>query len=213
MFKALRGLFKAERSASHPEEEPSAPQVRLITRIEQRPRTGPTPPERRRTVYTSEYLPREQEADVIQFNQDGAINLRLQPVRDLWVLTAPGGQWINPSSPALRRAGITVFKLRGAAHYAAAATAGDFSPGAPVRLVHEPNNEHDPNAIAVWAARGTGPAGYVNKQNAARLVKMIDAGQTLEAISVRGALAGEDGVTITILVTSPDTLAVLRSGR
>ena len=36
-----------------------------------------------------------------------------------------------------------------------------FSPGRKLALVPEPNNEHDPNAIAVWDAERRVQAGYV----------------------------------------------------
>lgn len=216
MFNALRRLFKGDQPPPSTTSKPAPPEerpVRVTVSVERGSPRTPTPPEQRGTVYRSEYLPREREAEVIAVDEDGAVNLRLKRVRDLLVLTAPGGEWINPFSPALRRLGITMFKLRGVAYYAEAAKAGDFSPGAPVRLVREPDNKHDPNAIAVYAADGTGPAGYVNKQNAARLTKVIDSGEQLEALSVRGARPGRDDVPVMILVTTPSTLEVLRRGR
>lgn len=216
MFNALRRLLKRDSpppSSVARTEQPDEPRVRITTTVERRPRPGPTPPSERSTVYSSEYLPREQEVGVIGEDEDGRVNLRLEPVRDLLVLTAPGGEWIYPFSPTLCRFGITVFKLRGASHYEAAVKAGDFSPGTPVRLVREPDNEHDPNAIAVYAIDGKGPAGYVNKQNAARLAKMIDSGEPLEAIAIRGAKPGEDGVPVMVLVADPGTMKSLREPR
>src|SRR5699024_6457256 len=93
-------------------------------------------------------------------------------------------------------------------HYEVAVKAGDFSPGASVRLVREPDNQHDPNAIAVNAADGTGPAGYVNKQNVARLTKRLNRSEQLDAIAIRGAPSGQDGVPIMVLVTDLGTLEV-----
>ena len=36
-----------------------------------------------------------------------------------------------------------------------------FDPGRPLALVPEPENEHDPNAVAIWNAERTLQAGYV----------------------------------------------------
>jgi hypothetical protein len=44
-----------------------------------------------------------------------------------------------------------------------------FDPGALLALVPEPENEHDPNAVAVWNVERTLQAGYVPRELAARL--------------------------------------------
>ncbi len=44
-----------------------------------------------------------------------------------------------------------------------------FSPGAPVRLIPEPDNPHDPNAVAVWNEDRTRMAGYVPREDAVRI--------------------------------------------
>jgi len=189
-------------------EPPEVRRVRVTVSVERGTPPAPVPPDQRHTFYRAEYLPREREAEVIEVDEGGAVNLRLERVRDLLVLATPSGEWINPYSPALHRLGITIFKLRGVSHYEVAVKAGDFSPGASVRLVREPDNQHDPNAIAVNAADGTGPAGYVNKQNVARLTKRLNRSEQLDAIAIRGAPSGQDGVPIMVLVTDLGTLEV-----
>jgi hypothetical protein len=44
-----------------------------------------------------------------------------------------------------------------------------FEPGLPVTLVPEPENEHDPNAVAVWNEQRTLQAGYVPREIAPQL--------------------------------------------
>ena len=45
-----------------------------------------------------------------------------------------------------------------------------FDPGRRLALVPEPENEHDPNAVAIWNAGRTLQAGYVPRETAAELL-------------------------------------------
>ena len=44
-----------------------------------------------------------------------------------------------------------------------------FEPGRPLALVAEPDNEHDPNAVAVWNEERTLQIGYVPRETAPQL--------------------------------------------
>jgi hypothetical protein len=44
-----------------------------------------------------------------------------------------------------------------------------FDPGHRLALLREPENEHDPNAIAIWNEERTLQAGYVPRETAAEL--------------------------------------------
>lgn len=44
-----------------------------------------------------------------------------------------------------------------------------FDPGRPLALVPEPNNEHDPNAVAIWNEERTLQVGYVPREIAPEL--------------------------------------------
>ena len=65
-----------------------------------------------------------------------------------------------------------------------------FDPGNRLALVPEPQNEHDPNAIAVWNAERTLQAGYVPREVAAELagdepaVSLWRAGEGLRVLLV-----------------------------
>jgi HIRAN domain len=65
-----------------------------------------------------------------------------------------------------------------------------FDPGARLALIPEPENEHDPNAIAVWNADRTLQAGYVPRDTVGELagdelaVSLWRAGEGLRVLIV-----------------------------
>jgi len=67
---------------------------------------------------------------------------------------------------------------------------GSFDPGARLALVREPENEHDPNAVAVWNEGRTLQAGYVPREVAPELegdelaVSLWRAGEGLRVLIV-----------------------------
>lgn len=123
------------------------------------------------------------------------------------------GLLVGPGNRAATHAGIYVVNLRGVGHHQPACRAGDFSPGAPVRLVREPENEYDPNAVGVQAQDREGVAGYVNKGRAKFLARRIDAGEQYAAASTNGTPAGQAAERIAVVVARPDVLAHLLSPR
>ena len=56
---------------------------------------------------------------------------------------------------------VRVVKLAGASYRAEALQDDAFAPGRRLALVREPENEHDPNAVAVYDAERRLQAGYV----------------------------------------------------
>lgn len=156
-------------------------------------------------------MPREREERSFVLGPDGMPTGRLRRERGrLVIFTDDLAGMVNPTSARLHSLGLYCFRIRGVTHHEAAVRSGDFRPGARVRLVREPDNEHDPNAIGVYAAGAERPAGYVNKLNARRLAKRLDAGENLAAISVRGDRPGVDTIAPWVLVAAPDVLAHLR---
>lgn len=189
-----------------PLSEPVRAPVRIEVRRERaaRPRPRHSPPT---TVLRREYMPREQEELSFVLGSDGLPTGRLRRERDrLVIFTDDGAGMVNPSSARLHTLGLYCFRIRGVSYHEAAVRAGDFRPGRRVRLVREPDNEHDPNAVAVYASRARRPAGYVNKMNAKRLARRLDTGDDLMAISVRGTGPGIDGPAPWVLVGSPSVL-------
>jgi len=59
--------------------------------------------------------------------------------------------------------------LAGASYRAEALEDEAFAPGRPLALVPEPENEHDPNAVAIWDFERRLQGGYVPADATARL--------------------------------------------
>lgn len=79
---------------------------------------------------------------------------------------------------------IRVVPVAGVSFRPGAATDASFDPGQRLALLREPENDHDPNAIAVWNDAQTLQAGYVPREVATEL----DGGE--QAMSLWRAGAG-----------------------
>jgi HIRAN domain len=86
---------------------------------------------------------------------------------------------------------VRVVSVAGVSFRADAVTDGSFDPGARLALVPEPDNEHDPNAVAIWNEERTLQAGYVPREVAAEL-----AGDELAVSLWR---AGEAGLRVLVV--------------
>ncbi|HZC74584.1 MAG TPA: HIRAN domain-containing protein [Gaiellaceae bacterium] len=64
---------------------------------------------------------------------------------------------------------MRVVKLAGASYRADALQDDAFAPGQRLALVREPENEHDPNAVAVWDRERRMQAGYMPAEVAPEL--------------------------------------------
>lgn len=159
-------------------------------------------------VARSEYLTPEVEQQVLAEQLEQA---RLIRERDRLLVAVPAG-WVNPRSRTAWRHGLHSFNLRGTGYHAAAVKAGRFTPGSVVELRREPENPHDPNAIAVYAERARRLSGYVPKAMAKRLAGQMDSGVEFRAISTRGSSAGRDGDTPTILICEAPLMEQLLEG-
>ena len=73
-----------------------------------------------------------------------------------WLRDAATGDAMKWDDPRVR-----VVKLAGSSYRADALQDEAFAPGRRLALVPEPENEHDPNAVAVWDAERRLQAGYV----------------------------------------------------
>ena len=81
-----------------------------------------------------------------------------------WLRDAATGDAMKWDDPRVR-----VVKLAGASYRADALQDEAFAPGRRLALVPEPENEHDPNAVAVWDAERRLQAGYVPAEVAPEL--------------------------------------------
>jgi hypothetical protein len=86
---------------------------------------------------------------------------------------------------ALRERGLIVAGAAGAAaHHGDVLQHDGARPGSPLTLRRDPENEHDPNAIAVHTAGGA-MLGFVPREVAAELAPRLDAGEAWSAVVLR----------------------------
>jgi hypothetical protein len=81
-----------------------------------------------------------------------------------WIRDAATGDALKWDDPRLR-----VVKVAGASYRLDELQDDAFAPGRPLALVREPENEHDPNAVAIWDAERRLQAGYVPAEVAPEL--------------------------------------------
>jgi hypothetical protein len=95
------------------------------------------------------------------------------------------GRFLGRAAPQLEAAGLLVSGVAGAARHHADALAGDDAgPGRPLTLRRDPDNPHDPNAVAVLTAGGE-QAGWVPRELARVIGGELDAGTQWTAIVLR----------------------------
>jgi hypothetical protein len=96
-----------------------------------------------------------------------------EPRLRIWLERGESGYWLRDadSGDAMKwdDPRVRVVKLAGASYRAGALQAEAFAPGRRLALVHEPENEHDPNAVAVYDAEQRLQAGYVPAEVAPEL--------------------------------------------
>jgi HIRAN domain len=101
------------------------------------------------------------------------------------VVEAESGRYLGRGAPELAERGMRVAGVAGAGrHHADALAASNVRPGRPLELKRDPDNAHDPSAIAVHAAGGE-QVGWVPREIAAELAPALDAGEPWAAIVLR----------------------------
>jgi HIRAN domain len=83
----------------------------------------------------------------------------------VWLERGESGYWLRDAATgeALRwnDGPLRVVKLAGSSYRTDALQDDGFAPGRRLALVPEPENEHDPNAVAVWDAERRVQGGYL----------------------------------------------------
>lgn len=146
---------------------------------------------------------------------DGLPPFRLVRYQDVLRLCEDStGLLVGPTDRRLFKLGVYQYNVVGEYYHQRACREGDFSPGTRVRLVREPQNTADPNAVAVRAwDPDVGVAGYVSRGHARRLAKLMDAGLQLAAIATRGTGTGAACEAIAVIAAEPRVLRHLMSPR
>ncbi|MFD9357998.1 HIRAN domain-containing protein [Streptomyces sp. NPDC060031] len=170
--------------------------------------------ERLRTEGGAVYVPSEGPADRFLPPPGGLHRLHLVEYQGgLRLCEDETGLLVGPTDRRLQRAGLYVTNVRGVNYYPEAARRADLSPGRPLRLVPEPDNLHDPFAVAVHPNYGKEPIGYVNRQKARHWSKVIAGGSSLTAVSLRGTGPGVACEAVAVLAAAPEVVAHLMSPR
>ncbi|MGM7671909.1 HIRAN domain-containing protein [Microbacterium sp. A93] len=167
--------------------------------------TSPSKPTKTRVTFRAEvvsepresaYLAQEDHARLLQPNADGLAPVHLvRRGRALWLAEDTTGKLINVDNRSLRRLGVWGVKVRGTSYYKGKPRLGD------AHLVREPDNPHDPNAVAIHVNGQI--IGHYNKGMASGLAKLVDAGEPLEATVIATDPAK-------VLAARPEVLAHLR---
>ena len=120
-----------------------------------------------------------------------------EPRLRIWLERGESGYWLRDAATgdAMKwdDPRVRVVKLAGASYRAEALQDDAFAPGRRLALVPEPENEHDPNAVAVWDAGRRVQAGYVPAEVAPELTGDEQAVSLWE-------FRGEDGTRIGLRV-------------
>jgi hypothetical protein len=102
------------------------------------------------------------------------------------VVDPSSGRFLARDASELAARGLRVCGVAGAArHHAEALTSASLEPGSRVELRRDPENAHDPNAIAVCAPGGGDQLGWVPRELAAEIAPSLDAGQAWSAVVLR----------------------------
>jgi hypothetical protein len=121
-----------------------------------------------------------------------------------WTPVDESGRYLARDAPELTSRGVHVAGAAGARFQAAALESEAAAPGRPLELRRDPDNEHDPNAIAVLA--GGEQVGWVPRELAAVLAPEIDAGRPWAAAVLREHRPSpRDPRTGLTLLLAPDT--------
>jgi HIRAN domain-containing protein len=91
----------------------------------------------------------------------------------LWLERGESGYWLRDAATEepVRWSDdrLKIVKVAGSSYRIEALQDDAFAPGRPLELVPEPDNEHDPNAVAIWDAERRLQAGYVPAEVAPEL--------------------------------------------
>ena len=103
------------------------------------------------------------------------------------VVDPASGRYLGRDAPELAAQGLRIAGVAGAAaHHPQALASEAAAPGRPLALRRDPDNPHDPNAIAVETAGAPAEQmGWVPRSVAAELAPDIDAGERWTAVVLR----------------------------
>lgn len=133
------------------------------------------------------------------------LGLRLVRSQNGLDLALADGRLIDYKTLDLRRWNIFAFRVVGMGFYEDPDHPVSLRNGQAVGLKREPDNDHDPNAVAITTGRQARTIGYVNKQRARWVAALLDGGTPLHAVVIQTKAASPR-----VLIAPPQTLEALR---
>lgn len=122
---------------------------------------------------------------------------------ELWLVDRVYGRLIPSGNRGTARNGCHVVNVRGWDKYPKAHEDLKVVPGESLRLIREPGNPFDANAIAVCVYGDDRILGYVNKGLARQLARRIDGGLELECLALRAPAVSN---IFTVVICSKEIL-------
>ena len=124
---------------------------------------------------------------------------------EVWVagyhLVGADGRFLGRDAPELAAAGLIVTGVSGVSHRPEAVASDAAAPGRPLLLRPEPDNPHDPNAVAVLLETGE-PLGYVPRE----IAPSVGDGWSAVVLRERRATPREPRTGVTMLLARADRI-------
>lgn len=105
--------------------------------------------------------------------------------------------------------GAVVFNVAGTSHRQDALQGPAFAPGEPVKLIPEPKNPYDPNAVAVWDTNRRAHIGYVPADLAPTIGRIFRGREPFGATVFFEFLQGKRRMALSVLVAPAAFLQTL----
>jgi HIRAN domain len=124
-------------------------------------------------------------------------------------LVDASGRFLARDASELRERGLRVAGVAGAArHHGEALESQELGPGSQLELRRDPENPHDPDAIAVHGPGGGEQVGWVPRELAEEVAPELDAGRPWSAVVLREARASprDPRTGLTMLLASADAI-------
>jgi HIRAN domain len=124
------------------------------------------------------------------------------------LVDAESGRYLARDAPELAERGLRTAGVAGAGlHHTSALQSDGAAPGSALELRRDPDNEHDPNAIAVHVRAGD-QVGWVPREIAESLAPELDAGKPWSALVLREQRASPRDARngITMLLAPADAI-------
>ncbi len=101
--------------------------------------------------------------------------------------------------------GLKAFSVAGLQHRLVTAQSPAFAPGSTLQLIPDPNNEYDPNAVAVYDASGRLHVGFVPRDETMSIHKRLGRGEQFHCLSMWENIVDEKRVALRVLLIDAQT--------